>query len=157
MFIQFLMNYTSFLYMEPVLLFGGNGLQKKLLNDQTGIMQVIKSFGYALNGFKICFLNELNFRIHLLLTVVALSLAIVFGISAMEWIVLGFCIAFVLTMELINTAIEKLCDVVSMEIQPGIKKVKDITAAAVLVSAMFSLLAGIIIFLPRIIIFFKTM
>lgn len=119
-------------------------------------MQLIKSFGYAWNGLKTCFLGELNFRIHLLLTVAALSLAIVFGISAMEWVVLIVCIAFVLTMEMINTAIEALCDVVSTEIHPGIKKVKDIAAAAVLVSAMLSLLAGIIIFLPKIILFFKS-
>ena len=58
-------------------------------------------------------------------------------------------------MEMINTAIEKLCDVVHLEQHPLIKKVKDIAAGAVLVSAVFSLITAAIIFLPKIITYFK--
>ena len=74
----------------------------------------------------------------------------------MEWIAIGFCIAFVIAMEMLNTAIEKLCDVVHQEVHPGIKKVKDIAAGAVLISAIFSLITGLIIFLPKIIMYFKS-
>ena len=80
----------------------------------------------------------------------------VFNISSMEWIAVCFCIAFTVTMEMLNTAIEKLCDVVHKDVHPDIKKVKDISAAAVLVSACFSLITGVIIFLPKIISFIKS-
>ena len=90
------------------------------------------------------------------MTIVVLMLSIVLNISAIEWIAVGFCIAFVIAMEMLNTAIEKLCDVVHRDIHPGIKKVKDIAAGAVLVSAIFSLITGLIIFLPKIILYLKS-
>lgn len=114
-------------------------------------MKLIKSFEYACTGIKSCFQSEPNFRIHSVLAIVALLFSIVFNISAIEWIAVCFCIAFVFVMEMLNTAIEKLCDVIHKEIHPGIKKVKDIAAGAVLVAAFFSLITGGIIFLPKII------
>jgi len=119
-------------------------------------MKLIKSFGYAWAGIKSCFQSEPNFRIHSVLAIVALLFSIVFNISAYEWIAVGFCIALVVTMEMLNTAIEKLCDVVHKEVHPGIKKVKDIAAGAVLVAAFFSLITGGIIFLPKIINLIKS-
>lgn len=155
-----------FLFLEPVQHFGGNGWQKKLLNGVTtalyrqtpkiDIMKLIKSFAYALNGLKICFVTEPNFRIHTFLAIVAVIFGIAFHISAIEWITIGFCIAFVIAMEMLNTAIEKLCNVVHQELHPGIKKVKDIAAGAVLVSAIFSLITGLIIFLPKVIMYLKS-
>jgi len=56
----------------------------------------------------------------------------------------------VLALELLNTAIEKLCDTISTEIQPEIKIIKDVSAAAVLLSAAGSVVTGIIIFFPKI-------
>jgi undecaprenol kinase/diacylglycerol kinase (ATP) len=120
------------------------------------MMKLIRSFGYALSGVRSCFETEPNFRIHLGLTIVALILSIVCNISAYEWIAVCFCIAFVLSMEMLNTAIEKLCDVAHKELHPGIKKVKDITAGAAFVSALFSLITGAVIFLPKIINLIKS-
>ena len=118
-------------------------------------MKLIKSFVYAWNGIKSCFRSEPHFRIHLVAAIVAIIFSLLFSISSTEWIVVVFCIAFVLTMEMINTAIEKLCDVVHQEQHPVIKSVKDIAAGAVLLSAVFSLITAGIIFLPKIIIYFK--
>jgi diacylglycerol kinase len=120
-------------------------------------MKLIRSFAFAWNGLKICFSGEPNFRIHILFAIVVLIPGIVFNISVTEWIVIGFCIAFVISMEMLNTAIEKLCDVVHKELHPDIKRVKDIAAGAVLVSAIFSLMTGLIIFLPKIILYFKSL
>jgi len=92
----------------------------------------------------------------MVLAVIAGIFAVVFNISVYEWLAAVFCIAFVITMEMLNTAIEKLCDVVQKEFHPGIKKVKDIAAGAVLVSAAFSIITGCIIFLPKIIALLKT-
>ena len=120
-------------------------------------MKLIKSFAYALQGLKICFISELNFRIHTVLAIIAIAFAIVFNVSIFEWMAISFCIAFVIAMEMLNTAIEKLCDVVHQDVHPGIKKVKDIAAGAVLVSAIFSFITGAIIFLPKIIMYLKSL
>ena len=119
-------------------------------------MKQIKSFAFAWNGIKICFTGELNFKVHILLAAVAVLFGILFNVSINEWIIILFCIAFVLAMEMLNTAIEHLSDIVHHDKHPGIKKVKDIAAGAVLVSAIFSLVTGPIIFVPKIILYFKT-
>jgi diacylglycerol kinase len=118
-------------------------------------MKLIRSFVYAWAGIQSCFKSEPNFRIHLVAAIAAVIFSLLFSISATEWIVVGFCIAFVLTMEMMNTAIEKLCDVVHKEQHPVIKKVKDIAAGTVLLSAVFSLITAAIIFLPKIVMYFK--
>ncbi len=118
-------------------------------------MKLIKSFTYAWAGIKYCFKSESNFRIHVIAAIAAIIFAIVLNIAATEWIAICFCIALVLVMEMMNTAIEKLCDMVHIEQHPGIKKVKDIAAGAVLLSAVFSLVTGGIIFMPKIIMYLK--
>lgn len=118
-------------------------------------MKLIRSFKYAWAGMLACFKSEPNFRIHLVAAVGAILFSLLFKISAAEWIMIGFCIASVITMEMINTAIEKLCDLVHKELHPAVKNIKDITAGAVLLSAVFSLITAAIIFLPKIIMYFK--
>ncbi|WP_462253932.1 diacylglycerol kinase family protein [Ferruginibacter sp.] len=120
-------------------------------------MKIFKSFAFAFNGIKICFTSETNFKIHVVLAAVAILMGMVFNISTTEWGVIFLCIAFVISMEMINTAIEKLCDEVTKDIHPVIKKVKDIAAGAVLVAAGSSFVIGSIIFLPKIIIYIKTL
>ena len=119
-------------------------------------MILVKSFGYAWSGIKSCFASEPNFRIHSVLAIIALLLSMGLNISTLEWIAVCFCIAFVLIMEMLNTAIEKLCDVVHKDLHPGIKKVKDIAAGAVLIAAFFSAITGAVIFLPKIIYLIKS-
>ena len=114
-------------------------------------MKLIKSFGFAWNGLNICFAAEINFKIHVLAAIIAIALGIGLHISMLEWGVIILCIALVITMEMINTAIEKLCDVVQKEFHPAIQKVKDIAAGAVLVVALCTLIIGAVIFLPKII------
>lgn len=113
--------------------------------------KIVKSFEYAFNGLKLCFASEINFKIHLLSAILVLLLGVVFRISNTEWLAIIFCIAFVTATEMINTAIEKLCDLVQKDFHPGIKKVKDIAAGAVLLVAVCSLVIAVIIFLPKII------
>jgi len=115
----------------------------------------MRSFAFAFNGIRSCFTTEQNFRIHTLLAVAVLALAIIFNISAYEWIATALSIAFVIVMEMMNTAIEKLCDVVHRDLHPAIKKIKDITAGAVLIAALSALATGLVIFLPKIITHFK--
>ncbi|MBL7701866.1 MAG: diacylglycerol kinase family protein [Ferruginibacter sp.] len=119
-------------------------------------MKLLRSFGFAFSGIIGCFKSELNFRIHIGLTILAVMLSIACNLSAKEWAVVLFCIVFVIAMEMFNTAVEKLCDIVHKEVHPGIKKVKDISAGAVLVSALFSLVTAAVVFLPKIITLIKS-
>lgn len=121
------------------------------------LMRLINSFVFAFNGLKICFTSETNFKIHAALAAVAIGLGIGFSISNTEWGAIIFCIAFVTALEMINTAIEKLCDVAQKDFHPGIKKVKDIAAGAVLLAAVCSFVIAVIIFLPKIIALLKSL
>jgi diacylglycerol kinase len=116
--------------------------------------KLFKSFAYAFTGIKTTFTSETNFKIHLLAAIIVITLGIVLNITVMEWVIIIFCIALVIIIEMINTAIEKLCDVVHKGAHPVIKMVKDIAAGAVLVAAASSLIIGFIIFLPKIIVYF---
>lgn len=113
-------------------------------------MRVIKSFGWALNGLKDCILHEKNFRIQYSIALLMIVAGISFSISVTEWMVLLLCFAVVLGFEIINSAIEKLCDLVCPDFNLTIKKVKDMSASAVLLSAIISFIIGCIIFLPKI-------
>ncbi|MEQ8910067.1 MAG: diacylglycerol kinase family protein [Vicingaceae bacterium] len=111
----------------------------------------LASFRYAIAGLKTLYKEEHNARIHLFATFCAILLAIQTKISAEEWLILLLVIAVVWICELFNTALENLCDKVAPENNPTIKKVKDLSAAAVLVSSILALIVGGILFLPPLI------
>ncbi|MEQ1675304.1 MAG: diacylglycerol kinase family protein [Chitinophagaceae bacterium] len=109
-----------------------------------------KSFGYAFNGIKAFFRTEHNALLHLLATIVVVILAVVFPVTTTEAAVLALSVGFVWAAELFNTAIEKIMDFISVEKQPQIKYIKDLSAAAVLVTAVAAAAAGLIVFIPKI-------
>jgi diacylglycerol kinase len=109
-----------------------------------------KSFGYAFKGLSVFFKYEHNTWIHLSATVLVVFLAIVLKVSSTEAIALSLSVGFVWVAELFNTAIEHTMDLISNEKDPQIKVIKDISAAAVLLSALAALITGCIIFTPKI-------
>lgn len=113
-------------------------------------MRVIKSFGWAFNGLKDCILHEKNFRIQYIVAVIVVIAGFFLGLSSNEWTTILLCFAVVLGFEIINSAIEKLCDLVSPDFNLTIKKVKDMSASAVLLSAIITFIIGCIIFFPKI-------
>lgn len=115
----------------------------------------LKGFLYAFNGLTVFFANERNGRIQLLIAIVVVLLGLLLPVTTMEWIVLLTCIGFVLSLEMINSAIEKLCNLVHPEYNAAVKIIKDISAGAVLWVSAVSLIIGIIIFLPKILYLFK--
>lgn len=119
-------------------------------NEKFTLKSRIQSFSYAINGFKIVFREEHNARIHGILSIVVIILGFVFNISLTEWLILFVLIGLVIGMEIINSAVENLCDYVSPEWHEMIKKTKDLAAAAVLTTAIISVICGCIIFLPKI-------
>lgn len=112
----------------------------------------MRSFKYAFSGLFAIFKREHNVRIHFIAAILAIALGIVLKISRVEWTVLIIAIGLVFITELINSAIEELSDFVSSDHNEHIKRVKDYSAAAVLVASIVSLVMGLIIFLPRILI-----
>jgi len=115
-----------------------------------GSSKFFRSFSYALRGIGTVFKEEFNARVHLLANMVVIVLGFVLKVSAWEWIILILVMGGVFTMELINTSIEKLADLYSTEFNPKIKKIKDLSAGAVLVASITALMVGLIIFLPKI-------
>ena len=115
------------------------------------IAKRIKSFSFAFNGLRILFKEEHNSRVHLFATIIVIIAAILFEVNIYEWVAIVFAIGLVITVEIINTAIENIADYLTTDKNEKIKKIKDLSAAAVLISAMTALLIGLIIFLPKII------
>lgn len=93
-------------------------------------------------------------RIHLSLGLLVILAGVFFSISRMEWLFVLLCIAGMFTLELLNTAIEKTVDLVTDEYHPLAKVAKDLAAGAVLVYTVYSIIVGMIVFLPKVIDFF---
>lgn len=119
-------------------------------NPKFSLCKRLKSFSFAFNGLRILFKEEHNARIHFVATVVVIIAGIIFRITAFEWLVLVFVIGLVLALETTNSALENLADFVCPEKHDQIKKVKDLAAAGVLIAAATALIAGLLIFLPKI-------
>ena len=120
------------------------------MGEKFTLAKRITGFKYAFNGLKILIKEEHNARIHLFIACCVLIAGIVFKISTIEWIAVILCIALVFALELINSAIENTADLISKEKNETIKKIKDLSAAAVLIAAIASAIIGLIIFLPKI-------
>jgi diacylglycerol kinase len=109
----------------------------------------LASLRHALDGLRYLLRTQWNARIEAGAALLALSLGWILDIRAWEWVAITIQIALVLTLEAVNTALEALCDVVTLQIRPGIKDAKDVAAGAVLIAAASSLVTGTIVFLPK--------
>jgi undecaprenol kinase len=112
---------------------------------------VLQSQKHAFEGILSIIKTERNFRIQLVFALLIIALSIFLNISHTHWIAVGFLIALVLISEAFNSVIEAVCDTVSKEYRVNIKYAKDVSAGAVLLSAILSIILGLIIFLPYII------
>lgn len=112
---------------------------------------IFESFAFAFDGLGEVFSREPNFKIHIIIATAALILAWILKLSGVEWLILLFTIASVLILELINTAIEELVDIISPETNEKAKVIKDVSAASVLIAAVVSIIIGLVLFLPKII------
>ncbi|MDI9363448.1 MAG: diacylglycerol kinase family protein [Flavobacterium sp.] len=111
---------------------------------------LLKSFANAFAGMAYFFANDRNGKIDLAITVTVMVASIALQISTIEWMMVLLCIALVIGLEMLNSALEKLCDLVVPNYHPIIKVIKDVSAAAVVLAAIISVVIGIIIFLPKI-------
>ena len=112
---------------------------------------LITSFTHAFNGIGTFFATDRNGRIHLAAAVWVSVAGFYFGLSVTEWIAALFCFALVISMEMLNHALEDVCDTIHTTHHPLIKTAKDVSAAAVLWSSIISAIIGALIFIPKII------
>ena len=110
-----------------------------------------KAMVFGWQGVKQFFSRERNARIQSVMGILAIILGFTVSISSYQWMFVLFCIGMVISLEMINSAIERYCDLVTIDYHPSIKIIKDVAAGAVLVASITSLIIGLIIFIPAIV------
>lgn len=108
--------------------------------------KLIKSFGWAMNGLRTVWREEVNFRIEVGIAAVVIIKAFYLKFSVLEWVIIVGCIGAVLSAEMVNTAIEDLCNKVEPNTDPVIGKIKDIMGGFVLLVCIASAAIGLMIF-----------
>lgn len=128
----------------------GRSKIKKILEKQ-GKSKFVESVGHALDGIEYTINHERNFKIEILFAIIVTIASFILKVSLIEWTILVLVIGIVLALEMVNTAIERCVDLVTKEYKELAKIAKDVSAGAVFVMSIFSVVIGIIIFLPKII------
>ena len=116
-----------------------------------GFKRFYKSFSYSIQGLKYAYKYEQSMLIHVIATIAVIAANIFFHVTGMEWLISLMAIGMVLAAELINTAIEAVVDMVTLEIHPLAKIAKDCGSAATFVLAIMAAAIGFVIYLPYII------
>lgn len=110
-----------------------------------------KAFSCAWQGIRYTFVSQRNLKIHFVFALLAVVLGVLLRISETGWLAVVLCIALVMCLEIVNTAIESVVDLVSPEWHILAKHAKDCAAGAVYLAAFASLVVACIVFLPRIV------
>jgi diacylglycerol kinase len=111
-------------------------------------MKLLQAFRHAARGILMFFRFERNGAIQLIIAVVVLMAGVFLKISLIDWIHVVMCVGAVFAAEMLNTAVEKLCDMVHPGEDDRVKDIKDLAAGAVLVTAIASAAIGGMIFIP---------
>jgi diacylglycerol kinase (ATP) len=110
----------------------------------------VASFGYAFRGVWAALRTEIHLRFHALATVVVLGLGFYFRLSRLEWALVALAVGLVGSLELVNTAVEAVVNLVSPDYHRLAGRAKDVAAGAVLVGALAALAVGLLVFGPRV-------
>ena len=115
------------------------------------IKRLFNSLKYALCGLKSALLEEHAFSIQFVVGFFVIFLMFAYPLSTLERAVLFLVIIMVLALELVNSQIERVLDLMDQDFNSHIKKIKDLSAAAVLLAIIGSIIVGLLIFLPYIV------
>lgn len=124
-------------------------MNSEFRNKEFGLKRFLKSFKYSLDGLKYAYKNEQSMLVHLIVTIIAITLGILFKISNFEWIITIFLLSVTASLELLNTAIEAVCDMVTHEYNKLAKVAKDTSSASVFFTSMLGAVSGLIIYVPK--------
>jgi diacylglycerol kinase len=117
--------------------------------DKSARARFLGGFAFAFAGLSYCFKTQINFRVHIAISILVVILAVVLGLSWVEWALLATVIIVVMTAEMVNTMVESLVDLVTQDYHPFAGIAKDIAAGVVLLTAVGAVVVGIFLFLPR--------
>lgn len=117
---------------------------------EINMKKFFRSFKYAFEGIVTGIKEEQNMKIHIAIMILVIIFGIILKISKIEWIICITLFGLVISMELINTAVENTVDLITKEKNEQAKNAKDVAAGAVLVSAISSAIIGVIIFIPKV-------
>ncbi|HEY1294932.1 MAG TPA: diacylglycerol kinase family protein [Chloroflexota bacterium] len=120
------------------------------------LRRVVRSFGYALEGVSVMLRTQPNFLVHVTAAIAAIVLGIFVHLSPAELAIIVLTIALVMIVECLNTVLETVCDLVSPEYHPLVKRAKDISAAAVLIGATASVIIAVLLFAPHLAALFQV-
>lgn len=112
------------------------------------LQSIRSSFRYALKGLRYVFQHEQSFRIQLVATIVVLGLVVALDVSRRDTVLLFLVIGLVLTLEILNSAVEVIVDLLKPRMHPYAQVIKDLMAAAVLLASFVALLIGVFVFVP---------
>ncbi len=109
---------------------------------------MLKAIRIALRGIAVAWLHERHMKLHSLAALAVVLMAWIASVDALSWAILMLCVGLVVSLELMNSALERLSNRVTMEIDPLIRDAKDMSAAAVLAASLFAAIIGIILLGP---------
>lgn len=112
--------------------------------------QIIKSFNNAVSGIIVAIKTEKNMKIHYIIAIFVILLSLFFDFSRTEFLLLLYSVSLVVVSEMLNTAIERVVDLITGEFHPLARLVKDVAAGAVLIAAINSIIVGYLLFFDRI-------
>ena len=113
------------------------------------MLKFFKSFGYASEGISHAFKSERNFRVHIIAATIVVVASILTGLSMFEWLIILVLIGGMLALEMVNSAIERTVDAITVNRNPLAKQAKDLAAGAVFIFAITSAVIGLFIFIPK--------
>lgn len=119
------------------------------------IKKLVKSFKYAFEGINYSLNNDQNLVIHFVVACFVIIASIIFQVNPFEMGILGVTILVVISAEMVNSAIEKMVDLITKEHREEAKIAKDVSAGMVLLTAIGSVIIGILVFLPHILRLFR--
>ncbi len=117
----------------------------------------LRSYKYAWRGLREIFLGEVNFKILLLFAVIVVLVGLFLGLNAVEWIIVAFILTFLLVSEAFNKSIETACDAICVDYCDDIRFAKDVSAGAVLLVAILSVIVIMVIYWPYFVIVFNDL
>lgn len=110
------------------------------------LLRMLRGFGHAFAGLAWALRSQRNMKVHAVATLLVVALGLADNLARWEWCAVAFSIALVWVAELLNSALEELCNRVTLEQDPLIRKVKDMAAGAVLVAAAQAVFVAFLVF-----------
>lgn len=112
------------------------------------IKRLVKSLKFALRGVSILWRNEPNFRLHILGALLVIIAMLFLDVVRADVVIILLIITFVLTLEIVNTVVERLVDMLKPRLHTYAESIKDLMAALVLIGSIAAIIIGIVVFYP---------